>query len=201
MNNSKFSIAVISFLIGLQAAAQTPDQIDPNAAGMIENVQHMQKDMARLKGLKPLTSQQLKEWLPETLGELERITFSVGNGNTGILALMGSYNTTDVPEFLDGNDEVNTKNKTLVIEVMDGAGSGAEMFSAMVMMSNMNFESEDDRKQVKHVNVNGIRAQQTYHKQSNKTGLNFTHMHGPICNSCDEYLHAPRRNMRVPRQI
>lgn len=75
--------------MGLYTTAQTPGQIDPNAAGMMDNVENMQKDMARFKGLKPLTSEQLKEWLPETLGELERIKFSVGDGNTGMLTLLG----------------------------------------------------------------------------------------------------------------
>ncbi len=84
---------------------------------MMENVQNMQKDMARLKALKPLTNEQLKAWLPETLGELKRIRFSVGDGGTGMVAITGRYNATDEPEYLntdDMRDVVNTKNKTLV---------------------------------------------------------------------------------------
>lgn len=179
MKNSKLWMVAISLLIGLHVLAQTPNQIDPqNAAAMMENVQNMQKDMARLKALKPLTNEQLKAWLPETLGELKRIRFSVGDGGTGMVAITGRYNATDEPEYLntdDMRDVVNTKNKTFVIEVMDGAGSGADMFSSMVMLNSMNFESEDEYKQVKRVNVNGISAQQTHHKQSNKTELQFFH--------------------------
>ena len=179
MKNSKLWIVAISLSIGLHLLAQTPDQIDPlNAAAMMENVQNMQQDMARLKALKPMTNEQLKAWLPEALGELKRIKFTVGDGSTGMVVIRGRYNTTDEPEFLntdDMRDVVNTKNKTLVLEVMDGAGSGADMFSSMVMLNSMNFESEDEYKQVKRVNVNGISAQQTYHKQSNKTELQFFH--------------------------
>jgi len=179
MKNLKLWIVAISLLIGLHVLAQTPDQIDPlNAAAMMENVQNMQKDMARLKALKPMTNEQLKAWLPEALGELKRVRFSVGDSGTGMVAITGRYNATDEPEYLntdDMRDVVNTKNKTLVLEVMDGAGSGADMFSSMVMLNSMNFESEDEYKQVKRVNVNGISAQQTYHKQSDKTELQFFH--------------------------
>lgn len=191
MKNSKFSIVVISLLIGLSALAQTPDLIDLNASGMMENVQNMQKDMARLKTLEPLTNEQLKEWLPESLGELEKINFSVEDGNRGIVRLMGRYNATDEPEFLDtndGSDVFNTKNKTFVIEVMDGAGSGAETFSTMAMMFNMNFQSDDERKHVKRVIVNGINARQTYHKQKNKTELHFIHKDRFVINATSTYM-------------
>lgn len=166
----------ICFIIASIMVAQTPGQFDPSA--MMQNVQDIQKDMERLKAMKPMTNDELKAWLPEAIGELKSIKVTVGNGHTGMVAVTASYNTTDEPEFLDtndGRDIINTKNKTFVIEVMDGAGSGADMFSGLAIMSSMNFETEDENKQVKKVDVNGIEAQQTYYKKQNKTELQFVY--------------------------
>lgn len=173
-------ILMVTFLTGLGSLAQTPDQIDPNAAAaMMENLQKMQEDIERLKVLEPLTNDQFKKWFPETLGKLERISISVGELEiAGPATISVSYNTTDEPEFLetdDGKDVFNKNNKTFSIAVMDGAGSGATIFAQTVMMANMNVETKDENTQVKQVDVNGITAQQTYHEETNKTGIHFIH--------------------------
>ena len=179
MKNVRNFILAIIFLTSLKVSAQTPDQIDSDAAAtsMMQNVQKMQEDMARLTALIPLTNEQLKEWLPESLGELKRISFSVGEqGHMGIGNVKATFNTTEEPEFVTsdtGGDEFNTNNKTFTIEVVDGAGPGAEIFSTTIMMANMNMLSDDRNKEVKSVNINGIEGQQTYHKQANKTSLYF----------------------------
>ena len=133
--------------------------------------------MERLKALEPLAKEQLLQLLPETLGKLNRIKYSAGNeSGMGVITLHGTYNTVGEQEFVstdNGGEQLNPNNKSFSIEIMDGAGPGAPIFSSMVMMTSMNFVAEDEHKHVKLVNVNGISGRQTYEKKSNKTALHF----------------------------
>lgn len=58
--------------------------------------------------------------------------------------------------------------------LIDGAGPSAGMMIAgLGMASKMDMEEETEHKHTLSVNVDGIRAQQTFHKKRNETALQF----------------------------
>ena len=174
-------LIISTFCLG--QVRENPEQAQPDLSdinSMIENIQNMQNFGSSLKGLEPLTNEQLKGWFPESLNGLARISIDLGSGTMpNVTTAQATYNTTDQPEFIspDGHaDELNKMNKTIRVEVMDGAGpTGSQMIASMSMMSSMNFEKEDEREHQKFVEVNGIRAQEKFNKQTIRTELNFVH--------------------------
>ena len=180
MKKIKQFVLAIIFLTGLNMAAQTPDQIDPNVAGMIPDVQKMQETMAKLKELEPLTNDQLKSWFPQSIGGLELINIEENNSSMpNVTSLMAGYATRGEEEFVPGNggaDLINKNFQAFRVEVMDGAGpTGSAVVASMGMMTGMNFAVEDDKKQQETIERNGIKAQQTYHKKTNTTEVQFLH--------------------------
>lgn len=181
MKNVKHWIIAIILLSGLSALAQTPDQVDANAAeAMMIKAQNLKQDMERLKALQPLPKEQLLLLLPESLGELKRTKHFAGDeSGMGVISVRGTYNTIGEPEFVvtdTGAEISNKKNKTFSIEIMDGAGPGAPMFSSMLMMSDINLVSADENEEVKPVTMNGIGGRQKYNKKSIHTGLHFIYL-------------------------
>ncbi len=173
-----FLFWIITFCCQAQDKDAPPSQKDVNA--MIQNMQNMQNPGSSLNNLQPLTPEQLKSWFPPTLKNLERVHLEQANGAIPqVTALQAKYITPDQPEFIspDGrSDVINTKNKSLLVEVMDGAGPyGSQMMASMSMMTSMNFEKNDEREEQKVVVVKGIRAQQKFEKKTGKTTLNFIH--------------------------
>jgi len=155
-----------------------PDLSDINS--MIENMQQMQNPENQQQNNQPLSYEQLAPWFPEALNGLTRTKIGQASGAIpNMLAVQATYNTIDQPEFIgpDGHsDEVNKMNKTIRVEVMDGAGpTGSQMLASMNMMSSMNFEKDDGREHQKVVDVNGIRAQETFDKVRIRTVLNFVY--------------------------
>lgn len=158
---------------------ENPDQTQPDMGdinSMIENIQNMQNSDSELKGLEPLTDDHLEGWFPESINELSRISMKRESGTMpNVTAIQATYNTIDQPEFGHA-DEINKLNKTFRVEVIDGAGpAGSQMIASMSMMSSMNFEKEDEREHQKLVEVNGIRAQEKFNKQTIRTELNFVY--------------------------
>lgn len=181
MKNVKHWIIAIILLSGLSALAQTPDQVDANAANdMMKKAKNLQFDMARLQALEPLPKKQLLILFPETLGDLEGTIDDTGAGaGIGILSVRGTYKTIGEPEFVTGKngaETLNKKNKTFSIEVADGAGPGAPIFASMIMMSDTNIGSTNGSGQVKQITANGISGRQTYKESANHTALHFIYL-------------------------
>ncbi|MGI9550188.1 MAG: hypothetical protein ACR2MT_03225 [Aurantibacter sp.] len=184
LKKNHFTMALVMFLsISISSFGQVDDgaQIaSGNAMMMVPDVQKMQETMAKLQDLEPLTNDQLKSWFPESINGLVRQEFEAEEGSMpNVASISAAYVTPDEPEFLsgpNGEDVLNPKRKTLVVGVTDGAGpTGSGVIMSMGMMSDMNFEMEDDRKQQKVGEVEGIKAQQTFHKKTVKTELQFVH--------------------------
>lgn len=166
---------LLALFSGIWGIAQVPEQ-----QKMMEAMQAQMAGGMSTNSVVPLTNEQLKQWLPESLLGMERIEVNMGTmGAAGIASIEGRYNTTNEPEFLStssGGDRLNPNNKTCIVGVMDGAGgSGSSMLMAKQMMSGMGFESEDENKQHKTVEILGIQAQQVYYKRTNKTELEFVY--------------------------
>lgn len=99
----------------------------------------------RLKKLTPLTNDELKAVIPETLDGLKRKSFSAGGlAVTGLSSIDAEY----------GDD-----NKYVKVGIMDGAGeSGSAMVSLMALSLSMETESESNGTKSKTTEINGIRS-------------------------------------------
>ena len=156
-------------------------QSAPDASNMARNAMKIQEDMIRLKNETPLTNDELKEWLPETLNGLPHKSFEIGSqeGGRDVRSVKASYVTPNQSEWISkgtGGDERNPMLKWVRVEVTDGAGeAGSTVLAPMIFMTSMDFETEDANKHEKTVVVDGIRAQQTYTKRNKRTSIIFVY--------------------------
>lgn len=142
ISNSIFIAAV--FLLSSCGSADSPVSKAmkdvSNAADVIKNVSKSQtifqesaERMEELKEVAPASKEELKAWLPETIGNYKRKGYSVGDqGLADISSITGNY--------VDQDDE----NKTFDVNVIDGAGEAGGIF-AMVYIAQFNRDFEDVR--------------------------------------------------------
>ena len=75
---------------------------------------------------------------------------------------------------VEGTFKMLDSKKKLTIMIIDGAGpTGSMMASGYGLLGNFEMETEDEYQHQQTVEVNDIRAQQTYKKKSNDTQLIF----------------------------
>jgi len=133
-----------------------------NVTTIAEKAQEAKEEMENLKDALPLTNEEMKEWLPESIEDLERTGFKVGAaGYANVSSIEGTYKSND-------------KDQQFKVTIIDGAGpAGSMMIAGLGMAAKMDMEQEDENKHVQSVKVNGIQAQQTFHKKRNETALQF----------------------------
>ena len=133
-----------------------------NATTLVKEARGLEGKLEKFKDATPLTNNQLKGWLPESLGDLERSAFKIGQaGIYQVTSVEGTYKETE------GKRKFN-------VTVIDGAGpTGSMMAAGFGMFGNMEMETEDEYKHQQTVTVSGINAQQTYKKKTNDTQLMF----------------------------
>ncbi len=100
----------------------------------------------KLVGETPLTNDELKAMLPESLAGMKRTSLSVGDGYMmGVITGQAGY-----------SDE---ENKKVELSIMDGAGeTGAAMVSMFYMTLSMNMEEETETGFSKITTLDGYRA-------------------------------------------
>lgn len=105
----------------------------------------LEEQTSALKKLTPLTNEELKAVVPETLNGLKRTSFTAGAlAATGLSSIDASY----------GDDS-----KYVKVSIMDGAGeSGSAIVSLVAMSLKMDTESESNGTKTKTTEVNGIRS-------------------------------------------
>lgn len=129
------------------------------AVNIMKDAGTIQERAQELSKKDPLSNEQFKGWLPESLSGMERTSYRVGSSSfSKASSIRGKYNS-------DG--------KEFKIEVIDGAGPMASMVLMAGTSYQMDMEEEDEYKHVKKVTRNGIEARQTYLKKQNHTHLNF----------------------------
>jgi hypothetical protein len=135
-----------------------------NATTVVEKAKAAEEEMSELKDAVSLTNTELKEWLPESLGDLNRTGFKVGTaGYMNVASIEGTFKSED-------ND------KKISIQIIDGAGQmGSVMIASLGFASKMDMEEEDENRHLQTVDVNGIKAQQTYLKKRNETKVQFVY--------------------------
>ncbi|NER19063.1 hypothetical protein [Spongiivirga citrea] len=169
----KTRFKIIAYVVGvlLFAVACTEEakknikdakQVVSATTSYAKDVTSMQKEIERLQKLTPVTNEQLKAWLPESVGNLNRTGFKIGQGAYMKISMIeGTYM---------GDD----RKKKINITIMDGAGpTGSAMVPGYGLLGNFETEVEDERKHLQTVTVNGIKAKQTYYKKRNGTQLMF----------------------------
>jgi len=135
-----------------------------NATTFVKEAQKVEERIDKLKEAVPLTNDQLKSWLPENLDGMERTGFKVGQA--------GMYQVNSV----EGTYKLSEGQKKFSVMVIDGAGPTGSMMSASYgLLGNFEMETEDEYKYQQTVEVNGVKAQQTYMKKSNDTQLIFAY--------------------------
>ncbi len=139
-------------------------QVISNTTTVVEKAKAAEEEMSELKDAASLTNTDLKEWLPETLNGLKRTGFKVGAaGYMNVASIEGTFKSEE-------ND------KKLSIQIIDGAGKmGSVMIASLGFASKMNMEEEDENRHLQTVDVNGIKAQQTYLKKRNETKVQFVY--------------------------
>ncbi len=135
-----------------------------NATTFVKEAKKVESRIEELKNATPLTNDQLKEWLPKSLGDLERTGFKVGQaGMYQVNSVEGTYKKTDSKQIFN-------------VMLIDGAGpTGSMMTTGYGMFGNMEMETEDEYKHLQTVTVEGIKAQQTFKKKANNTQLMFAY--------------------------
>ena len=135
-----------------------------NATTLVKEAQKAEDRIAKLKDAVPLTNDQLKAWLPESLDGMERTGFKVGQA--------GMYQVNSV----EGTYKASEDKKKFNVMIIDGAGpTGSMMSTSYGLLGNFDMETEDEYKHQKTVEVDGVKAQQTYKKKSNDTQLMFAY--------------------------
>lgn len=133
-----------------------------NATTLVKEARKTENRIKKLREAVPLSNEELKEWLPENLEGFERTGFKVGQA--------GMYNVNSV----EGTYKPSEGKKKFNVAVIDGAGpTGSMMAASYGLLGNFDMEEEDEYKHKKTVEVNGIKAQQTYKKKANATQLLF----------------------------
>ncbi|NRF38566.1 hypothetical protein [Pedobacter foliorum] len=167
----KTLIAGMAFLM-LSCGNQKKEESDSGTGSLIDNVSNLNKVAksadkmeelsTKLKKLTPLTNDELKAAVPETLDGLKRKSFSAGGyAVTGLSTIEAEY----------GDDT-----KYVKVGIIDGAGeSGSAIISLMAMTLSMDKESESNGTVTKTVDVNGIRSitEETKSENSVSSSIKF----------------------------
>lgn len=117
-----------------------------NLSKVADHADKVEELTNKLKGLTPLTNDELKVVVPETINGLKRKSFSAGG-----LSAVGGLSSI--------NADYGDDNRYIKVEVMDGAGeTGSAMISLLSLSLSMNSESETNETKTKTTEVNGIRS-------------------------------------------
>lgn len=117
-----------------------------NLSKVADHADKMEELTNKLKGLTPLTNDELKAAVPETLNGLKRKSF-----NAGGLSAVGGLSSIDA--------EYGDDNKYVKVGIMDGAGeTGSAMVSLLSLSLSMDTESENADTKTKTTEINGIRT-------------------------------------------
>lgn len=149
-----------------------------NVTTIAEKAKEANEDIENLKDAIPLTNEELKEWLPESLEGWQRSGFKVGiTGYMNVAAIEGTYKTEEPEESGEtDNSDAEMIEKKLTFNIIDGAGpSGSMMIVGLGMASEMDMEQEDEWKHTQSIEHDGILAQQTFHKKKNETAVQFVY--------------------------
>ncbi len=116
-----------------------------NYSKVSSSVNNMTKNIETLKNLTPLTNEELKKVLPETLLGLKRVELSVGDAS--------------MMNLVSAEAKYKDENKRIELQIMDGAGeTGSAMVSILMMGINVDKEKITETGYEKSAEINGMKA-------------------------------------------
>ena len=116
-----------------------------NYSKVSSSVNNMTKNIETLKNLTPLTNEELKKVLPETLMGLKRVELSVGDAS--------------MMNLVSAEAKYKDENKRIELQIMDGAGeTGSAMVSILMMGINVDKEKITETGFEKSAEINGMKA-------------------------------------------
>lgn len=116
-----------------------------NYSKVSSSVNNMTKNIETLKNLTPLTNEELKKVLPETLLGLKRVELSVGDAS--------------MMNLVSAEAKYKDENKRIELQIMDGAGeTGSAMVSILMMGINVDKEKITETGFEKSAEINGMKA-------------------------------------------
>lgn len=140
---------------------ETKQQVS-NTKNAVKEMKDVQKDIERLQQTKPMTNEDLKEWLPDELHGMKRISYKAGH--MGVLQIASI-------EAVYANED---KSKKFKIEVIDGAGQmGASATTGMRMLFSQDFEEESENKIRRTTERGGVKVIEEYRNASNSSSIEF----------------------------
>ena len=125
---------------------------------MQEGTDEMTKKTEELKKLTPLTLDQLKALLPETLAGIKRTNFNA-NSAAGYATVEGEYRK---------DDSTNLK-----VMIYDCAGEAGASFYTLTYWSAMNFQQESEKEYTKTIDFKGGKAIENYKKDQKESSLTY----------------------------
>lgn len=133
-----------------------------NLNNLTDGAAKMEEVQKKLKGLAPLSNEELKAFFPETLEGLKRTSISVGNGE-----MYGNIATGNATY----SDEAG---KEITVKLMDGAGElGSGVISLLVLGYQVESESENGNRVEKTGEFNGKRSKTEESKENDGTADYF----------------------------
>lgn len=130
---------------------------------MAKEVNKMKDDIENLADAEPLTSEDFKDWMPESIGNLKRTGFT--NNSLGVANI--------------GSSEVTYKNEAgdqqFKITIIDGAGAGSFAIAGIRLASAVDMEEENEYGYKKTIKRNGVKAFEEFKNRNNATELMFLH--------------------------
>jgi hypothetical protein len=139
-------------------SADGKETVTVDAQKMQNAAQDMEKQKAELEKLTPLTLDQLKAMIPETLMGAKRTNYSA-NTAMGAGSAQGDY-------------QLNDSSK-LSLNIYDCAGSAGAGIYSMQYMSMFNFQQDSDEEYTKTIDFNGGKAFEHCEKATNNCTLSY----------------------------
>ncbi|MGX9987038.1 hypothetical protein [Soonwooa purpurea] len=124
----------------------------------------IQKNIERLKTIKPLSNEEMKSALPETILGLKRTEIRVGDASMmGLVSAEATY-----------SDEAN---KRIEINIMDGAGeTGSAMISMLLIALKAESEKSTAKGFEKTTNFNNVRAIVSEEKEADEVDADIQYI-------------------------
>jgi len=140
---------------------ETKQQVK-NTNNAVKEMENWQEDIEELQQMEPLTNAELKEWLPDEVNGMKRISFKAGTmGVIQISSIEATYANED-------------KTKKFKIEIIDGAGQmGAATTAGMRLMFSQEFEEEDENKIRRTANRGDIKVIEEHRKRNNRSTIEY----------------------------
>jgi len=149
----------------IKEAKENMEEAGDGFKNMNKAVKEMKKaseDIKDLQNKEPLTNDDFKSWMPESIAGMERTGYKTGTaGMANIASAEATYKNED-------------KSKSITVAVIDGAGpTAAFAVASFRLITAMDMEQENESGYEKTVKKEGFKALEKYRKTNGNTEITF----------------------------